>query len=225
MATVHGMQRLVALTLVAVALLASSCAGDDADDAALIAAAVHIEAMGCHRRPTVGAGSFMAKDRVLTVAHVVAGSTDVQVVLSDGSRRSATVMAMDRKKDLAVLRVDADVEPLIPGRARAGDRGEFVVRRDDRSVEQEVSIVTFVDINAMDIDHTGPSLRKGFQITASVDHGDSGSVLVTADRAVGVVFARSTGAEGRAWATDIREAAPLLSVPDGTVTDVGECAG
>lgn len=232
-ATVGGMHeragrrrrgRLFALALLAPVALAG-CGGGDPDDAPLLDAAVHVEATGCRQRPTVGSGSFVDDGLVLTVAHVVAGSDEVRVELADGTTLPATVVGMDRIKDLAVLRVDHDSIPLRAGRARTGDRGEFVVWRDGKAVADDFSVITFVDIKAMDIDHTQRALRKGFQITARVDHGDSGSLLVVDDRAVGVVFARSTGADDRAWATDIQEAAPLLAAADGGPVDVGECAG
>jgi len=69
---------------------------------------VRIEAEGCRTRPTVGAGSFVENGRVLTVAHVVAGSDHVDVFLSNGAEVDARVVAIDRDKDLAVLAVDAD---------------------------------------------------------------------------------------------------------------------
>lgn len=208
-------------------VLAPSCGGSDPDDAPLLAAATQVVANGCRQRPTLGAGSFVGDGLVLTVAHVVAGSDDIRVHLADGRSFPAQVVGMDRKKDLAVLRVpDAgeDVQPIPIGRARPGESGEFVVWRDGRAVAGPFEIVSFVDINANDIDHSGPGLRKGFQITAEVDHGDSGSVMVSGGRAVGVVFARSTGAGDRAWATDIREALPLLDTAEDPV-DVGDCAG
>ena len=81
-----------------------------------------------------------------------------------------------------------------------------------------------VDINAADIDGVGTGLRRGYEIDATVEQGDSGSVLVANGIAVGVLFARSTVGTGRAWATDITEAAPLLSKAGTTAVDTGSCA-
>lgn len=208
----------------------------DADDAGArtVDSAVRVEAEGCRARPTIGAGSFVDEHRVLTVAHVVAGSTDIDVTLADGTEVEARVVAIDRAKDLAVLDVDAAVPHLRLGTLRPGESGQFVVWRDDAPDVRAFTASSFVDINAADIDHDGSGLRKGFQIEADVANGDSGSILVSDGRAVAVVFARSTSAGDRAWATDIREAAPLLrGLEDGDSddpgdiepVDVGPCAG
>jgi S1-C subfamily serine protease len=203
---------------------AAACSTQSNTPAATLSAAVRIEADGCRNRPTVGAGSFVAPNRVLTVAHVVAGSTEVDVTVADGSEVEATVVAIDRTKDLALLAVDADNQPLRVGSLRPGENGEFVVWRDDAAQVRKFTAISFVDINASNIDHDGSGLRKGFQIDADVSNGDSGSVLVHDGAAVAVVFARSTAAGGRAWATDIREASPMLRPGHDDPVDVGECA-
>ena len=214
----------VALVLVG----GAACDEHDGDEgtATALTSAVRVEATGCRSRPSIGAGSFIGDELVLTVAHVVAGSDEVRVVLADGTTSRATVVAIDRAKDLAVLAVEAEAPALPIGRARPGDRGDFVVWRDDAAVAQPFEVITYVDINASNIDHDGSGLRKGFQIDAQVDNGDSGSLLVHRGAAIGVVFARSTGDGGRAWATDIREALPLIdAADDDTAVDVGRCVG
>ncbi len=227
----------VALAAALVAGLVGVVGCGDQQDTATGArtAAVRVEAEGCRSRPTVGAGSFVAEDRVLTVAHVVAGATDIDVTLADGTHRDARVVAIDRAKDLAILAVDADVAPLRLGTLRPGESGQFVVWRDEAPEVRAFTAASYVDINASDIDQAGSGLRKGFQIEAEVSNGDSGSVLVRDGHAVAVVFARSTSAGNRAWATDIREAAPLLHQDadgdkDGSAAtdepvDLGPCAG
>lgn len=207
---------------------AAACDEHDGDEgtATALTSAVRVEATGCRARPSVGAGSFVGDELVLTVAHVVAGSEAVRVVLADGTTSDATVVAIDRAKDLAVLAVEAEAPALPIGRARPGDRGDFVVWRDEAAVAQPFEVITYVDINASNIDHDGSGLRKGFQIDAQVENGDSGSLLVHRGAAIGVVFARSTGDGGRGWATDIREALPLLEeADDRSAVDVGRCVG
>ena len=71
---------------------------------------------------------------------------------------------------------------------------------------------------------SGPGLRRGYQIEADVAKGDSGSVLVHDGRAVAVVFARSTSASQRAWATDIGEANQLINSAGDDPVPTGDCA-
>jgi serine protease Do len=161
---------------------------------------------------------------VLTVAHVVAGSSEVDVVFSDGNEHQASVIAIDRRKDLAVLDVKADIAPLRAGRMRSGAQGTMVVWRDNAPAPLAFTTRSVVDISAADIDGTGIGLRRGYELDATVQPGDSGSVLVANGLAVGVLFARSTIGNGRAWATDIIEATPLITTKNTSAVDTGECS-
>jgi hypothetical protein len=189
-----------------------------------VAAAVRVEAEGCQAGPSVGGGSFVADHRVITVAHVVAGATEVDVVLEDGSEHEATVVAIDRAKDLAILMVKADTTPLPRASMRAGARGDLVTWRNGGPVPIPFVAQKFVRINAADIDHGTTSPRRGYEINATVEPGDSGSVLVSDGTAVAVLFGRSTSHPGRAYATDITEADQLLAEAGETEVDLGVCA-
>ncbi|MEI8241477.1 MAG: trypsin-like peptidase domain-containing protein, partial [Actinomycetota bacterium] len=111
--------------------LATACtAGTPRSDADLaLGATVRVEAEGCSMRPVVGSGSFVADQLVLTVAHVVAGAIDVDVILPDGTEKQTTVVGIDRRKDLAVLRVDAATKPLAIGTMNPRSEGSFVTWR------------------------------------------------------------------------------------------------
>ena len=211
--------------LIAASLLPlAACRSTPSDRELALSAAVQVEAEGCRSRPSLGAGSFVADGLVLTVAHVVAGSETVEVHLPNGRELDADVVAIDRVKDLALLRVKALVQPLPTRTMRAGEQGWYVVWRDEGPVAMKFTAQTYVDINAQNIDHNGVSPRKGYQITADVVKGDSGAVLVADGTATAVVFARSTAAGGRAWATGVGEAAPLLASAGETPVDVGDCS-
>jgi S1-C subfamily serine protease len=137
-----------------------------------------------HERAT----GFVAGDgRVVTVAHVVGPGITV-----DG--RAATVIRLDRDRDLAVLRVPGIRGP----RARFGGGGDTsllgrsapVVRRIDASVD-------------------GGPRRRALEIRADVEIGDSGAPLVTpTGRVAGVVFARSRARPGVAYATALDHSSP-----------------
>lgn len=196
---------------------------DDDDAAVALAASVRVEAIGCGATASIGGGSFIADGIVVTVAHVVAGADHVHVVLADGSRPRATVVAIDRDTDLALLAVQASVVPLPSGTLAPGDEGSFVVARDGAALVHEFEALSVVDIDAPTIDDEGTSARRGFHIEADVAKGDSGAVLVSEGRATAVIFARSTATDGTAWATDLSEVEPLLLTATDVAVDVGEC--
>jgi S1-C subfamily serine protease len=212
--------------VIALALVGcGSCSSGSRSDADIArSAAVRVEAEGCHMAPSVGAGSFVADERVLTVAHVVAGSIEVDVIFADGTEHQATVVAIDRQKDLALLAVTARAPRLSTGRMQSGAQGVMVVWRDGKPVALTFTTRSVVDINAADIDRTTTGLRRGYELDVPVEPGDSGSVLVANGLAVGVLFARSTQDKGRAWATDIVEADALLHTTNATEVDTGSCS-
>jgi hypothetical protein len=195
----------------------------DGSAAVALAAAVRVEAIGCSATASIGGGSFIAEGIVVTVAHVIAGADHVHVVLADGSRPRATVVAIDRSTDLALLAVPASVLPLQRGTMAAGDVGSFVAISEDRAVVHDFEALSVLDIDAPTIDDGGSSVRRGFHIEADVAKGDSGAVLVSDGKAVAVVFARSTATDGTAWATDLSEIEPLLSTATDAAVDVGVC--
>jgi hypothetical protein len=83
--------------------------------------------------------------------------------------------------------------------------------------------ISFVDINAPEVGGANTSLRRGYQLRADIEKGDSGSVLVADGLATGIVFARSTANGGQAWAVDITEADELIARASDTAVAVGEC--
>jgi len=218
--------RRVVVLLVAGGLIVAAC-GDTDDTAGSAAdAAVRVEAEGCGQHTVVGGGAFVDEHLVITVAHVVAGADEVEVVLPDRSEHEAVVVAIDRRSDLAVLDVDQDVAPLALGRMRAGTRGEFVSWRSGAPIVERFVARSYVDVEGADIDGLEPSPRRAYEIRAHVEPGDSGTVLVTDGKAVAVVFARSERHRERAWAIDITEATDLIDAAedaDGTPVDLGEC--
>lgn len=201
----------------------AACSYDHDGAPSPVSASVRVEAEGCSTRAQVGGGSFVGHHRVVTVAHVVAGSTDVDVVLSDGTEKTATVVALDRHKDLALLAVDADIEPLPLGAMRAGSHGEFVSWRSGGPRPLDFLATEVVDIRSSDIDHSSTDLRRGYGIEANVLAGDSGSVLVSSGHAVAVVFARSAQSRNAGWATSIDEVRTMLDMGNETPVDLGEC--
>ena len=81
--------------------------------------------------PSEGAGSGIVLDKqghVLTNFHVVEGAKEIQVLLFDGSSHQAAIVGFDPATDVAVIKVDAPQEVLVPvtfgssGDLRVGQR-------------------------------------------------------------------------------------------------------
>ena len=214
------------LSLPPMLVACTSAPPDGADAAAALDAAVLVAATGCGTAAVSGGGSFVDDDLVLTVAHVVAGSSSVRVTTVDGRSVDARVMAIDRRKDLAVLRADGGTSHLPFGDLRPGVDGVFVMWRDGSAVTERFHGEGAVDIHTDDIDDDGPGRRRGYVVEADITEGDSGTVLVSSGRAVGVVFARSAEHHDRAWAVDVDEAAALLATAHAATTpaSTGACA-
>ena len=218
------MSRLLSRFLATLALV--GCAADNAAGTSrTVEAAVRVEANGCGQVTKLAGGSFIAEDRVVTVAHAVAGATAIVVVSSDGHRHDATVVGIDRRKDLALLAVvGGKIAPLPLASMVVDDAGEFVVFRDGTPVLTTFVTRRQVGIKMDSIDEDGISVRRGYQIEADVVSGDSGAVLAIDGAATAVVFARSRSVDGRAWATDINEIKPLLAADTGKPVDRGACS-
>jgi hypothetical protein len=125
---------------------------------------------------------------VVTVAHVLGGRVTV------GGRR-ASVARVDRRLDLAVLRV--------PG--VRGERPRLAENADANTVLGRPAPVVRRIAARVDGGPARPALR------ADVSPGDSGAPLVTSiGRVAGVVFARSSSRPSTAYAVDASAVAQML---------------
>ena len=145
-----------------------------------------------------GSGFVAGRGLVVTNAHVVAGegSGDTQVIVGDATY-PATPVLFDPQFDLAVLRTDAPLGPvlsvdsnLVSRGTRAAilgypENGPLTVGR--AGVTEEVTAI------GKDIYNTGSVTRGVYALNADVLPGNSGGPLLGPDGVViGVVFSRST---------------------------------
>ena len=189
---------------------------------AITDAAVQIIANGCSPVEVHGAGLMVAKGRIATVAHVVAGAERIEVRGTHGSA-DATVVYFDPVLDVAVLKVEPSLgSPIAVGTAARGDQGSAIVYRDGAPVAVPVGIQRLVDIRTADIYGEGTHIRPGYELSIDIRAGDSGAVVVVDDTAVALVWAVSRQAESRAWA--MRTSLIADHLKGDTTVDNGACA-
>lgn len=160
--------------------------------------------------PSVATGVAVGGDRVLTVAHVLqAGRTPA--VLG----RRAAVLRLDRRADLALLRVPGLRAPRL--HLRLGDgSGTVAIRvvRDGRARTLAATVRRRVTARVRDAPGDAPQVRPGLELAAAVAPGDSGAPVLDAEgRLVGIVFARTSDRPDTAWAVDAGAARALLAQP------------
>jgi hypothetical protein len=178
--------------------------------------AVGIETQGCGHAPgSDGSGVLLRPDLVLTAAHVVAGSATVSAsrprTSTDESKPeaiSADVVALDRDRDLALIRTHS---PLVTGTLEVPiintvDGGAVVHFAGHNPVLRRATVVERTVIVADRVRGSQRVRRLGYLVSATTERGDSGSGLFHHNRAtgdqelVGLVFAVSTDDSSRTWA-------------------------
>jgi S1-C subfamily serine protease len=201
-------------------------------EAQLLAATVDVRAAGCGPRVRLGTGGVIDETLIVTAAHVVAGSEQIEVTGAAGHRTVATMVLLDPANDVAVLRTPTAVGEPVPVRtdpARAGEMGVVVISRlvDGRLdlQMQDVTVVRPVTIRTTDIYRLDDVERTGFELGASIEPGDSGTMVNLPGGGAGIVWARSNERSDRAWA--VRLPAVLLDAElRGRLVDpvdVGNC--
>ncbi len=179
---------------------------DPATSARVAAAVVRVEARGCGRVQN-GSGFAAAVAgggrTVVTNAHVVAGTQDIEVVDASGRYRTATVVTFDPVTDLAVLSVPTLETPVLgfaepvvgaPGGAYGHPGGG------DLRIAP-VRVANLVDAVGRDIYGQPGARREVVELAAELAPGDSGSPVVdTAGSVIGVVFAVASDRSGVGYA-------------------------
>lgn len=164
-----------------------------------------------------GTGFFITEQGyLLTNNHVVEGTNEVNIILSDGAQQKAAIVGTDIYSDIAVLKTDGKV----PAVARLGNSdvlkpGESVIAIGSPLGNFKNTVTVGV------VSATGRSIDTGrgyliedlIQTDAAINHGNSGGPLVNlAGEVVGVntLVVRNTGsgdvAEGLGFAIPVNTA-------------------
>jgi S1-C subfamily serine protease len=181
-------------------------------------------AASCNREQE-GSGWVVAPERVVTNAHVVAGTSSENVrIQGTGRSYEARVIVFDPKRDLAVLSVPGLPAPSSrqgPSLRRSGGavvagfplNGPF---RLDSARVRDVLTATGADIYG-----TPGVVRQVYSLYARVQPGNSGGPLLSPNGSVvGIVFARSLDDDRTGYALTLDEARPVLNAANDSTSPV-----
>jgi S1-C subfamily serine protease len=171
----------------------------------------------------LGSGVIVADDgTIVTANHVVAGATRITVTFFDGARTSATVVAADRKLDVAVLSPASLPEVVVPAALGGGANvgAPVVAVGNPLGLADSVSagVVSGLNRTAQTADGTYSGL---IQFDASVNPGSSGGALLDArGLVIGIVVSIANPAHEDSFA-GIGFAVPIGSALGGSGTGPG----
>jgi S1-C subfamily serine protease len=171
---------------------------------------VYGQAPGCDRG-IEGSGFVYAPRRVMTNAHVVAGTRTVTVQLATGPA-AAQVVVYDPRRDVAVLDVpalSARAIPFAPTPASTGAPSVVVGYPEDGPFTVRTARVRDrFTISGQDIYGAGTVRREVYSVRAVVRSGNSGGPLLDdRGRVLGVVFATALDAADTGFALTAAEVA------------------
>ena len=187
------------------------------------ASAVLVDAVGC---PLDNQGSgVVTSDGVVTNAHVIAGSTEVRVTTAAGETFPAEVRAFDPVRDLALLAVAGlDVASLATAAPEGGTDAIALVRESEDVAVADVRIERTINIISADIYGEGEHRRRGMELIADIDAGDSGGAVLGPDGSVvGIVFSASRTQLDVAYAVSALEIPALVDGASDGAIDLGPC--
>ncbi len=164
------------------------------------------------QRSIEGSGFVISTDHIMTNAHVVAGVTQDQKVITGGRTLNATVVFYDPQVDVAVLYVPGlDLSPLqFAGAATTGDSavvaGYPLNAQDLHTVAARIGSVQ--NAQGPNIYQTTTVTRQIYEIRAVVESGNSGGPLLSPQGTVdGVVFAAAVGVSNTGFALTANQVA------------------
>lgn len=136
--------------------------------------------------PEAGAGSGWVLDQqghVVTNHHVIGESQRIEVTLSNGDSYRATVVGQDPANDIAVIKIDAPPQDLIP--VLFGDSSSLLVGQKVLAIgnpfglERTLTVGVLSSLNRMlRSPETGRMIKSVIQIDAALNRGNSGGPLL-----------------------------------------------
>jgi len=176
------------------------------------------------RSAGLGTGFIIRSDGVIvTNAHVVAGATQVSVMMRDGKTFPAKILGADETNDLAVIKIDASGLPVVKlGNSEnllvgewaiaIGNPYGFVLGNSEPSVT--AGVISGTGRNLLARGEGTAAYFDMIQTDASINPGNSGGPLVDADgEVIGVnssIYSTSGGSIGLGFAIPINRAARVV---------------
>ncbi|MEU1985818.1 MarP family serine protease [Nocardia sp. NPDC019395] len=178
------------------------------------------------QRALEGSGFVVAPERVMTNAHVVAGTTSVTVDSAAGPL-DATVVEFDPSMDIAVLSVPGLPAPVIPQAPDAAVSGESAIvlgyPGGGRYTASAARVRETLDLTGPTIYRDGTVEREVYTVRGQVRAGNSGGPLVDAEgKVLGVVFGAAVTDDDTGYVLTLNEvrdrvtAAPASTAPVAT---------
>ena len=182
-------------------------------------------------RASEGTGWVSSRHRVVTNAHVVAGSGQVTVqVGGDGARLQARVVAYDPNLDLAVLAVPNLNAPSLTMASSVGTGDSTVIAGfplDGPYTTEAARVRGTITARGENIYGDSDVVREILSLRGTVQPGNSGGPLLTTDgKVTGTIFARSTSQPQTGYALTNRETRQLIKsgIYDSTPASTGRCS-
>ena len=171
-----------------------------------------------------GSGFVVSKDGyVVTNAHVVDGASAVTVKIGDGETNTARIVGKDDSSDIALLKIDAGSQNLVP--LALADSDELHVGDPTNAIGSPYGLqrtLTTGVVSALDREINAPngfSISGVIQTDAALNPGNSGGPLLdSAGRVIGVnsqIESTGSSAGGSASNSGIG-----FAVPSNTVSNV-----
>ncbi len=174
-------------------------------------AASQSDGLGQGEQQAQGQGSgfvFNSEGYIVTNDHVVEGAEGASVRFWDGSTYDATIVGADPSTDLAVIKVDAPADLLVP--LTVGDSTQLTVGEGVVALGSPFGLegtITSGIVSALNRQMTSPNnftINNSIQTDAAINHGNSGGPLLNgAGEVVGVntqIKSESGGSDGIGFA-------------------------
>lgn len=182
------------------------------------------EAPSCSRR-LEGSGFVIAPQRVITNAHVVAGTNRVQVE-SGGSLLDATVVHFDPDTDVAILNVPALDAPVLDFQSDPADGGDSSIvlgyPLDGPYTATPARVRQRITLRGPDIYERKTVRRDVYTVRGQIRSGNSGGPMIAPDGDVlGVVFGASVQEPDTGFTLTAEEVAPEVQSASSMTSPVG----